>query len=51
MKLLGTKWIRTTAYHPIANSLGERFHWQFKSAVRVQPYVTNWADYLPMSSD
>ena len=26
IQLLGTKWIWTTAYHPIANSLVERFH-------------------------
>ena len=48
MKLLGTKRIRTTAYHPIANGLVERFHRQLKAALKAQLDVTNWADHLPM---
>ena len=48
MKLLGSKCIRTTAYHPIANGLVERFHRQLKTALRAQPDVANWADHLPM---
>ena len=48
MKLLGTKRIRTTAYHPISNGLVECFHHQLKAALRAQPNVTNWADHLPM---
>ena len=48
MKLLGTKRICTTAYHPIANELVERFHRQLKEAVRAQPDVTNWADHIRM---
>ena len=30
MQLLGTKHIRTTAYHPSANGLVEHFHWKLK---------------------
>ena len=41
MKLLGTKRIHTTAYHPIANGLVERFHRQLKSALKAEPAVTN----------
>ena len=48
MKLLGSKRIRTTAYHPIANGLVERFHRQLKTALRAQPDVANWVDHLPM---
>ena len=48
MKLLGSKCIRTTAYHPIANGQVERFHQQLKAALRAQPDVANWVDHLPM---
>ena len=48
MKLLGTKRIRTTAYHPIANGLVERFHRQLKAALKAQPNADNWVDHLPM---
>ena len=34
MKLLGTKRICTTAYHPIANGLVERFHRHLKAALK-----------------
>lgn len=36
MKLLGTKHIHTTSYHPIANGLVERFHRQLKSALKAE---------------
>ena len=48
MQLLGSKWIRTTAYHPIANGLVERFHRQLKGALKASPDPTNWVDMLPM---
>ena len=48
MKLLGTKQIRTTAYHPITNGLVERFHCQLNSALKAQPNIDNWADHLRM---
>ena len=48
MELLGTKRIRTTSYHPIANGLVERFHRQLKAALKSHPNPTNWVDSLPM---
>ena len=48
MQLLGTKRIRTTAYHPIANGLVERFHRQLKAALKSQPNPTHWSDSIPM---
>ena len=48
MQLLGSKRIRTTAYHPIANGLVERFHRQLKTALKASSDPTNWADMLPM---
>ena len=47
-KLLGTKWICTTAYHPIVNGLVERLHRQLKSALKEQPNIDKWADHLLM---
>ena len=48
MQLLGSKQIRITAYHPIANSLVERFHHQLKGVLKASPDPTNWVDMLPM---
>ena len=48
MQLLGSKRIRTTAYHPIANGLVERFHRQLKGALKASPDPINWVDMLPM---
>jgi len=48
MQLLGSKRIRTTAYHPISNGLIERFHRQLKAALKSQPDPTQWTDALPM---
>ena len=36
MELLGSKCIRTTAYHPSANGLIERFHRQLKASLKAQ---------------
>ena len=47
MCLLGTNHIRTTAYHPAANGLVERFHRQLKSGLRTVPR-TQWVDSLPL---
>ncbi|GBO18756.1 hypothetical protein AVEN_8592-1 [Araneus ventricosus] len=33
-ELLGTNRIRTTAYHPIANGIVERFHRHLKSSIK-----------------
>ena len=48
MQLLGTKRIRTTAYHPIANGLIERFHRQLKTALKCQSIPSNWVSALPL---
>ena len=46
--LLGSRRIRTTAYHPQANGLVERFHRQLKSALRAMPSPQHWVDHLPL---
>ena len=48
MRLLGTHRIRTTAYHPIANGLVERFHRQLKGAMKCLPDTTHWTKALPL---
>lgn len=47
MKVLGSTKIRTTAYHPIANGMIERFHRQLKAAIKCQPQPDRWVDALP----
>ena len=47
-KLLGSRQLRTTSYHPIANGLIERFHRQLKAALKAQPEPSRWADSLPL---
>ena len=49
MRLLGSKRIRTTAYHPSANGLVERFHRQLKASLKAQPDPSNWSENLPMA--
>ena len=46
MILLGTTRIRTTAYHPQANGLVERFHRQLKVALKARN-DSSWTDSLP----
>ena len=48
MKLLGSKRIRTTAYHPSSNGLVERFHRQLKTSLKATPEPTNWVSALPL---
>ena len=48
-KLLGVKRLRTTAYHPMANGLIERFHRQLKSAIKASNQPNNWTDILPFA--
>ena len=48
MQILGTKRLRTTAYHPIANGLIERFHRHLKAALKCQPQQDRWMDALPL---
>ena len=44
---LGTKVHHTTAYHPQANGLVERFHRSLKAALRARLKDTKWMDELP----
>jgi transposase InsO family protein len=44
--LLGTTLIRTTAYHPSANGMVERFHRQLKAALKCHE-EGRWTDNLP----
>ena len=46
--LLGSKHVRTTAYHPAANGLVERFHRTFKSALKAQREPNKWTESLPL---
>ena len=48
MNLLGTKRNRTTAYHPQANGLVERFHRHLKSALKARLTNSNWVEELPI---
>ena len=48
MRLLGTQRIQTTAYHPIANGLVERFHQQLKGAIKCLSDTTHWTKALPL---
>nr|VZI09122.1 unnamed protein product [Spirometra erinaceieuropaei] len=40
--------IRTTAYHPAANGMAERFHRQLKASLRAAVDPENWTDHLPL---
>lgn len=46
--LLGIKHVRTTAYHPCANGLVERFHRQLKYAMTAVHNGRTWVDKLPL---
>ena len=46
--LFGIHRIRTTAYHPIANGMIERFHRQLKAALNAHPHPEHWVTSLPM---
>ena len=46
--LLGTKHLRTTAYHPCANGLVERLHRQLKGALKGHPQQQRWTEALPL---
>jgi hypothetical protein len=47
--VLGSRHIRTTAYHPIANGLIERFHRQLKASLKAYPEPNNWMTALPFA--
>ena len=44
---LGVRLHRTTAYHPQANGLCERFHRSMKASLRASLTDSNWVDRLP----
>ena len=46
-ELFGTRLHHTTAYHPQANGLVERFHRHMKAALRARLKGPNWTDELP----
>ena len=47
--LLGVKHIKTTAYHPQANGLVERFQRSLKTSLAGRTDSMNWVDELPLS--
>src|SRR6201990_3600003 len=47
MSLLGTSRIRTSAYHPSANGMVERFHRQLKASLAAHPRSERWTEALP----
>ena len=44
----GIRRLRTTAYHPAANGMVERFHRQLKSALRSQQNPADWSENLAL---
>ena len=46
--LLGCRSIATTAYHPQANGMVERFHRQLKASLKAQPDPSRWRELLPL---
>ena len=44
--LLGSKRVRTTAYHPASNGMIERWHRSLKAAIKCHA-LTEWTDVLP----
>ena len=47
-QFLGCTRIRTTAYHPIANGLVERFHRQLKASLKATADPSHWNERLPL---
>ncbi|BHF58900.1 hypothetical protein SprV_0100185500 [Sparganum proliferum] len=48
LSFLGCTRIRTTAYHPSANRMVERFHHQLKASLRAAADPEDWTDHLPL---
>nr|VZI47184.1 unnamed protein product [Spirometra erinaceieuropaei] len=49
LNFLGCTRIRTTAYHPAAHGMVDRFHRQLKTALRAVVDPGNWSDNLPLA--
>nr|VZH98177.1 unnamed protein product [Spirometra erinaceieuropaei] len=49
LNFLGCTRIRTTAYHPAAHGMVERFHRQEKTALRAAEDPENWSDNVPVA--
>ena len=47
VKLIGSRKIRTTAYHPCANGMIERWYRSLKSAIKCHE-TQGWTEILPM---
>ena len=47
-QLLGCKHFQTTAYHPIANGIVERFHRQLKASLKARHPSNHWVESLPL---
>lgn len=47
-KLTGFKHSSTTAYHPQANGMVERFHRQLKASLIARANTTNWSEDVPL---
>ena len=47
-QLLGIQRCRTTAYHPQANGMVERFHRQLKSSLKAYLNTSSWSENLPL---
>lgn len=47
-KLLGVNRTRTTAYHPQANGMVERFHRQLKNSIVARCNTRHWSEELPI---
>lgn len=48
MTFLGSSRIRTTAYHPVANGMVERFHRQLKGSLKCHLQHSTWTEALPL---
>nr|VZI00041.1 unnamed protein product [Spirometra erinaceieuropaei] len=49
LSFFGCTRIRTTAYHPAANGMVERFHRQLKTVLRAVEHLGNWSDNLSLA--
>ena len=48
LKLLGTVRTRTTAYHPRANGMIERFHRHLKGSLKATEQTCHWSEAVPL---